>query len=71
MDKVAEFERGPCTHAEFVERHGLTLSAFGSWLYRLREEGRSWDGADGDAEFDDDAEAEEAPFVEVVAGEAK
>ena len=25
MKKIPEFEREPCTHAEFIERHGLML----------------------------------------------
>ncbi len=70
MDKIAEFERAPCTHAEFVARHDVTLGAFRSWLYRLRDEGTSWDGAEPEAELDEDVEDEEACFVEVVAGEA-
>jgi len=69
MDIIADFERSPCTHAEFVERHDLTLSAFRSWLYRLREEGTSWDGA-AEEEFNEAAD-DEAHFVEVVAAEAQ
>jgi len=72
MDTIAEFERAPCTHADFVERHGLTITSFRSWLYRLREEGTSWDGAEPDIDVEEDAdEDEEARFVEVVAGEAR
>jgi len=71
MDMIAEFEREPCGHAEFVAQHDLTLSGFRSWLYRLREEGTSWDGApDEEEEEFDEAEEDDAHFLEVVAGEA-
>jgi len=67
MDTVAEFEREPCLHAEFVARHGLTLSGFRSWLYRLRDEGTSMDGAPDETCGGDESEAgAPARFVEVV-----
>ena len=71
LEKIAEFERDPCAHAEFVERHGLMLTSFRSWLYRLRGEGTSWDGAEPDGEFEEHAVDEEGRFVEVVAGQAR
>lgn len=37
---VAQFERGGERQDEFCRQHGLGLSAFQHWLYRLRREQR-------------------------------
>lgn len=35
---IAEFEAAPCTHGAFAARHGLRITTFRQWLYRLRGE---------------------------------
>jgi transposase-like protein len=35
---VAEAERSEDTHAEVAARHGVSIAALRSWLYRLRRE---------------------------------